>query len=164
MSVSLSSHVCLSFSSHMSPSLSLHMCLSLSLLFALHLFSFQSPSLLFAPSFSLLFQNSLFLFSCSLSSLSARKSLTYLKARVHMPWPIRRWANCSLHAERICVNVLWCVAVAVALAVCCVVFVCDSWLLLPFTRACFEILTILTFVALRRESHCVTNIRDHRGK
>ena len=100
LSLSLSSHA----------SLSLHTCVSLS--------SQLSSSLLFLSSLSLPsllsdLDNDHLL---SWGSLCTHSSLT-LSARVQRPWPVRWWANCSLHAERICIFVyLFC-------GVCCVLCV-----------------------------------------
>ena len=65
------------------------------------------------------------------------------------------WCACG-------VLVVWCVLWS-ALGVVCV-FLCG--LRLPFVRACLEILTTLSFGALRKKkkSHCVTSVRDHRKK
>ena len=69
-----------------------------------------------------------------------------------------------------CIGVVRCVAVAVAVAlavVCCVVC-CDTskrFTVTPvlYSRV-FEILSALTFGALRKKKHCVNSVRDHRKK
>ena len=118
--MSLASHMSLSFFSRLSLSLSSHMCVTLFSHTCVFLSSQLFASLLLF-SFSLFFLSSLPSDHDNdhlLLSLCSHCSLT-LSARVHGYWPTRWWANCSLHAEKICTSVLWCVAVAVAV-VCCV--------------------------------------------
>ena len=78
---------------------------------------------------------------------------------MHKPWPIRWWANCSLHAERICIGVVWCVLCAVC---------CDPskrFTVSPvvYPRV-FKILTALTFGALRKNHNVSPTFEDIQKK
>ena len=69
-----------------------------------------------------------------LGRFSLYKQLTYPECQSAQALAHSLVANCSLHAERICIGVVWCVLCVV----CAATLQRDSWLILSFTRACLK--------------------------
>ena len=160
-------HLCLSFSLHMSLSVSLHFHLFLcsSLFLSLFFFSLALSSL----SSKLSFLNSLTIFTRSVGSLSLCTQKSDLP---HVPectglGSFPGWRRKFASRRK---NLYWC-SVAVCCGVCVVVYcgVVVVWSAATLVTSVvyprvFEILTTLTLGALRKKSHCVTNIRGHHKK